>query len=100
MASSVGNRTESAKSAWLIPPGLVALSIVPAIAGSVRLSQLARGAQITPDNARFFAQPLPVDVHIVAVIIYSIVGAFQFSSSIRRRHRRWHRNAGKVLIVF
>lgn len=84
---------------WIIPAALVALSVVPAIAGTVRLVELTGGAEITPANARFFAAPLPVAIHIPAVIIYSIIGAFQFSPGIRRRHRPWHRAAGRVLVV-
>jgi uncharacterized membrane protein len=87
----------STKSDWLIPAALIVLSMVPAIAGTVRLTQLASGATITPDNARFFASPLPVLLHIPAVIVYSILGAFQFSPSFRRRRRAWHRAAGKIL---
>lgn len=87
----------SSKSDWLIPAGLILLSMVPAIAGTVRLTQLASGATITPDNARFFASPLPVLLHIPAVIVYSMLGAFQFSPSFRRRNRAWHRAAGKIL---
>ena len=88
----------STKSDWLIPAGLIALSLVPAIAGSVRLAELTGGAEITPENARFFAAPLPVVLHIPAAIVYSILGAFQFSPGFRRRHRAWHRAAGRVLI--
>ena len=87
------------KSDWIIPAALLALSLVPAIAGSVRVAELTGGAEVTPANARFFASPVPVLIHITAVIIYSIIGAFQFSPGIRRRHRAWHRAAGKVLIV-
>ena len=88
----------STKSDWLIPGGLIALSLVPAVAGMVRLAQLAGGAEVTPENARFFAAPLPVVLHIPAVIVYSILGAFQFSPSFRRRHRSWHRAAGRILV--
>ena len=88
----------STKKDWLIPAGLIALSLVPAVAGTVRLTQLAGGAEITPENARFFASPLPVVLHIPAVIVYSILGAFQFSPGFRRRRRGWHRAAGKILI--
>jgi len=90
---------KSSKSDWLIPCGLLALSMVPAIAGTVRLTQLAGGAAVTSENARFFASPIPVVIHIVAVLVYSIVGAFQFSPGFRRRHRPWHRAAGKALAV-
>jgi hypothetical protein len=86
------------KTDWLIPAALIVLSLVPAVAGTVRLTQLAGGADITPDNARFFAQPLPVLLHIPAAIVYSIVGAFQFSPGFRRRQRGWHRSAGRILI--
>lgn len=86
------------RSQWRIPIALVALSIVPAIAGTARLIQLAGGAPVTPENARFFAAPLPVTLHICAVIVYSILGAFQFSKGFRRRRRGWHRAAGKILI--
>ena len=86
------------RSEWLVPAGLVALGLVPAIAGTVRLAQLAGGAAITPDNARFFASPLPIVLHIPAVILYSFVGAFQFARGFRRRHRAWHRAAGRVLV--
>jgi uncharacterized membrane protein len=89
---------KATKSDWLIPASLVVLSLIPAIAGSVRVTQLAGGAPITPDNARFFAMPLPVLIHIPAAIVYSIVGAFQFSPGIRRRNRGWHRAAGRILI--
>jgi uncharacterized membrane protein len=89
---------KSTKSDWLIPTGLIVLSMVPAVAGTVRLTQLAGGANVTPENARFFAQPLPVVLHILSVIVYSMLGAFQFSPGFRRRHRAWHRAAGKILI--
>ena len=87
------------KSDWLVPAGLVMLSLVPAVAGTARLAQLAGGAEVTPENARFFAAPLPVMIHIPAAIIFSIVGAFQFSRSFRRRNRAWHRVAGRVIGV-
>jgi uncharacterized membrane protein len=86
------------KSDWLIPASLIALSLVPALAGTVRLTQLAGGADITPENARFFAAPWPVLIHIPAAIVYSIIGAFQFSPGFRRRHRGWHRAGGRILI--
>ena len=88
----------STKSDWLVPVALIALSLVPAIAGTVRLAELAGGAPVTAENARFFAAPLPVVLHIPAVIVYTMLGAFQFAPGFRRRHRAWHRTAGKILI--
>lgn len=83
---------------WLVPALLILLSLVPALAGTARLAELARGAEPTPANARFVATPLPVVVHVLAVIPYSILGALQFAPAFRRRRRDWHRAAGRVLV--
>jgi uncharacterized membrane protein len=78
---------------------LVTLSVVPALAGAARLGQVVRGAAITADNARFMAAPLSTSLHVVSVVLFSMVGAFQFSDGLRRRWRTWHRVAGRVLLV-
>lgn len=85
--------------AQLVPAGLLVLSVVPVVAGAVRVAELTSGAAITPDNARFFASPLPVVVHICAVTVYAILGAFQFSPGLRRRRRGWHRAAGRLVVL-
>lgn len=99
-ADLVVERRAPRGSEWLVPALLVLLSLVPAVAGASRLAQLAAGAEITAENARFFAKPFPVVVHVLAVIPYSILGAFQFAPGFRRRRRGWHRAAGRVLAVF
>jgi uncharacterized membrane protein len=87
------------RSGWWIPVGLMALSVVPAVAGTARLAELARGAVVTAANARFFAMPLPVVLHILAVIPFSILGALQLAPAFRQRYPRWHRRAGRVLLA-
>jgi hypothetical protein len=82
---------------WPVPAGLILLSLIPVIAGAARLTELTGGAAITPQNARFFASPVPVVVHIISVTVYSLLGAFQFVPALRGR-RGWHRTAGLVLI--
>lgn len=87
------------RKAWLVPTGLVILSAVPVIAGAVRLAELSGDTAITPANARFFASPLPIVLHIVSVTLYALLGAFQFAPALRRGKRaRWHRLAGRILI--
>src|SRR5918911_2625958 len=61
---------------WLIT-ALLLLSAIPLTAGAFRLIELASGAQITPANARFFASPIPVVLHIVGAFGYAILGPFQ-----------------------
>ena len=85
------------RSDWLTPAALMALGVVPIVAGLHRLGQLVSAAEITPANSRFFAEPLPVVVHILAVIPFAVLGALQVASGFRRRHRRWHRNVGPVV---
>ena len=82
---------------WPVPAGLILLSLVPVIAGAARLTEMGSGAAVTAENARFFASPVPVVVHIVSVTVYSLLGAFQFVPSLRGR-RGWHRIAGRILM--
>ncbi|MFI6455568.1 DUF2306 domain-containing protein [Streptosporangium amethystogenes] len=86
------------RAGWLVPAALILLSAVPMAAGAVRLNELVGGAAITPENARFFAVPVPVVAHIFCVSLYSVLGAFQFAPRFRRRRPAWHRVAGRVLI--
>ena len=84
---------------WHIALGLVLLSLVPAIAGTVRLFEIGSGAAITPDNARFLTDPLPVVLHISASLTFALLGAFQFVPGFRRRFPAWHRAAGRIVVV-
>jgi uncharacterized membrane protein YozB (DUF420 family) len=88
----------AARSNWLIPTGLVVLSAVPVIAGSLRLTELAGGAQVLPDGDRVGSAPVPLILHIVSVTVFSLLGAFQFAPGFRRRNRGWHRAAGRILV--
>jgi uncharacterized membrane protein len=82
-----------------VPLALVAVVLVPAIAGSLRLVELAGGPHVMPANPRITASPLPVVIHIMCAVPYAVLGAFQFSSSFRRRRPRWHRASGRVVVV-
>jgi len=81
---------------WLVPSGLIALSLVPVAAGSARLVQLASGAPATAANERFVSTPLPVVLHVIGASVFCLLGALQFSTSLRRR--AWHRRSGRVVV--
>ena len=85
-------------SSWRVPAALAALTIIPLVAGSLRLLELAGGPLLLPTNPRIDASPAPLVLHVVAAAMYAVVGAFQFSARVRRRHRAWHRRAGRLLI--
>lgn len=91
--ATVGN----SRADWLIPTGLIVLSIVPMLAGTIRLVELFAGAPLTPANERFFDAPLPITLHVISSVVYGLLGAFQFSPGLLRRQRDWHRRAGRVL---
>jgi uncharacterized membrane protein len=80
---------------WLAPAALIALSLVPIGAGAFRLTDLAVGTTVSPENARFFDSPVPIVIHVVGSIVFLVLGALQFAPSLRRR--RWHRIAGRIV---
>jgi uncharacterized membrane protein len=90
--------TTIARRQWLTPTGLIMLSAVPVVAGALRVAELTGGGEVTRDNARFFAAPIPVLVHIVGASVFCVLGAFQFVPRFRQRRRGWHRAAGRLLV--
>ena len=93
------NRANRKSPAWLVPAGLLILSVFPLTFGALRLVGLAGGPQLMPPNPLFVAMPLPVVIHIVGAAVYALVGAFQFVTGWRKRAFGWHRAAGRVLVV-
>lgn len=84
--------------AWFIVTGLIALSLTPVLAGTARLVQLATGAPLAGDAARFASAPGPVVVHIMAASLFGILGAFQFAPPVEPNHRRRHRLRGRIVL--
>lgn len=82
---------------WM-PFALLALVLIPAIAGTLRIVELTGGPHLIPDNPRMAASPVPVVVHIVCAVAYAVLGAFQFAPGIRMRRPAWHRTAGRVAV--
>ena len=92
------HRKKTNKREWLVPVSLILLSLVPVIAGAARIVELSGGAEVTSDNARFFASPIPVVLHIISVTLYCLLGALQFTPRLRRPKSNWHRVSGRLLI--
>ena len=96
--AAAGSGRHGRSGGW-VPFALVALVVIPAVFGSLRLIGLAGGPQLMPADPRMSASPVPVVIHIVSAVGYAILGAFQFSARFRRRRPGWHRAAGRVLVV-
>lgn len=83
--------------AALLPFALVALSIVPVVAGALRIDLIIQGEAPRPEDVRFLSAPMPIITHIVAASVFGLIGAFQFSRALRRKDH-WHRVVGRALI--
>lgn len=86
------------RSPWLVPSGLIFLSLIPVIAGSARLVGLSSGGPVTPESARFHEVPWPVVVHIIGATLFCGVGSLQFHRGLRQTRPQWHRVLGRVLL--
>ncbi len=60
------NRSRRGSRAWLAPTGLLLLSVIPLVAGALRVTELAGGPELIPADSRFTASPLPVMLHVIA----------------------------------
>ena len=89
----------SRRSGLWVPVGLVVLSAIPVLAGGARLVELLGGPELRATDARFAASPAPLVIHVVAATGYALLGVFQFSAGIRRRHPGWHRRTGRILVA-
>ncbi|WP_433599820.1 DUF2306 domain-containing protein [Nocardia sp. CA-135953] len=90
--------TTPSRTNWLVPTGLIVLSVVPVLASGIRVAELSGAVDVavTMDNERFFVAPVPILVHVVSASLFSVIGALQFVPGLRRH--RWHRHAGRVLV--
>jgi uncharacterized membrane protein len=93
-----GGRPASGAAEWATSLLLILVSAIPIAVGIYLLFELATG-HVRPENARLFASPVPVFLHVVGAAVYALLGAFQFIASFRRRFRGWHRAAGRIVVA-
>ena len=74
--------TRSTRSPGWVPFALVALVLVPALFGSLRLIGLAGGPQLMPADPQMIASPVPVIVHIVSAVGYAVGAAIPFGDAL------------------
>jgi hypothetical protein len=65
------------QSAGSVPVALIALILIPAVAGSLRLAEVSGMPQILPANPGLTAPPMPAVVVVVVVgaILHAVLGA-------------------------
>lgn len=84
--------------ARLLPAGLMAFGLVPILANALRRLAEATGAA-GPASSAGDGIPLPVLAHVIGATIFVVLGALQFSASLRSRRPAWHRAAGRVAVA-
>ena len=75
------------------------LAFVPSAVGIARVVSLASGTALLPDDPRITAHPVPIAIHALGSTIFALLGAFQLSTSARRRWPGLHRRLGWGLVV-
>ncbi|UYN99588.1 MAG: DUF2306 domain-containing protein [Devosia sp.] len=85
----------------LILSALVLLGFLPVLATIgrmiVRFGDVGAPADLVADSSRFFAMPTVVIMHVIGGCLFTLIGALQFSSGLRRGP--WHRISGRVMVV-
>jgi uncharacterized membrane protein len=84
---------------WPVAAALLAVTVIPVTAGTLRLLQLAGGPQVMPADPRFTGFPAALVLHVVGSAVYAVLGIAQLLPRFRRRHLIWHRRSGRVLAV-
>jgi uncharacterized membrane protein len=98
MGNATAATSRARPSTWRLPAVLIALGLPPLVAGVVRVVQVAGGPQGLEVDERFNAFPAPLYLHVVAVLVYALLGAAQFSPGLRRRFPEWHRRVGRIAL--
>lgn len=71
---------------WFILIGLLLLSLIPSIGGVFRLVELGSGSgpEFLPKNPRIQMAPTPLVFHLLSVVPYCILGAFNFFQALEK----------------
>ncbi len=89
---------------WLVPLSLLTLGSLQVLSGAFQLTliqqgPLSDGAENMFVSEHYFKMPLPIVLHIVSGIVFSLLAPFQFAVPVRKRWPRWHRWSGRVVAV-
>lgn len=82
---------------WLLSATLALFALVPVLARL--LVELATDPAVTPADTRSVAS-VPLIVHAASGTLFTVLGAFQFPTALRRRGRgsAWHPRVGRLLV--
>ncbi|NVK04997.1 MAG: DUF2306 domain-containing protein [Flavobacteriia bacterium] len=79
---------------------LLIWGLIPSLVGTARIVEMNAGSGSLPTNPRAEETPLPIAIHIVSSIAFSLIGIFQLIPAFGKRFPRAHKNLGRVFIGF
>ncbi|MBD8022647.1 DUF2306 domain-containing protein [Microbacterium sp. Sa1CUA4] len=82
----------------LLPVALMSFGLLPLLANAVRRLAEAAGAPGSGAGGGGGVS-LPVVAHVIGATVFVVLGALQFSASLRSRRPAWHRVAGRLAAV-
>lgn len=80
---------------WLVAAALALFALVPALARL--LVALAADPAVTSDDTGSVASSVALVVHAATGTLFTVLGAFQFPTAMRRRSS-WHPRVGRLLV--
>lgn len=77
---------------------LLTLCLVPVLSGGLRLFSIAFQGAAEPENLNYLENPMPIAFHMIAYMVFCILGTLQIAPVFRRNHIQLHRFFGRILI--
>ena len=87
---------------WLVPGLLLLLGSINVISGAFQLDTIMQGPPAVPDEMmtmEYFSMPVPIVLHILAGVIFNLMGPLQFAPITWGRWAGWHRWSGRLLVL-
>lgn len=98
---TVTYRPQTSRFGWLPLALLLILGLLPVLAAVgrmvMRFADIGATPEMVADSSRFYSMPTVVILHLVGGSVFTVLGALQFSGTLRRGS--WHRITGRVLVV-
>ena len=92
--------TIKTRSTWWGPGLLLFYGFSSVLFGALQIGNIQSGPPAEPnDTMHYFEMPIPIMIHIVSGMLFSLLGPLQFAPVIRQRWPRWHRMMGTLLLV-
>ncbi|MEM7568874.1 MAG: DUF2306 domain-containing protein [Pseudomonadota bacterium] len=91
--------TRTKRGGWGFVLGLYVYTFIPTFGGLLRVGELLGSPVLIPANPRALADPVPIALHILASLVFGVLGPLQLRSGLRQRGGQQHRQSGYVFVA-